>query len=86
MPSVGPQGKVMDGRHSREQDRAVQMRKQRAAARGFPTEFVSKFCAIDFDQHQAGLAGAMPGRAFDDLAGSRKMQKTVGSIRFGRTV
>ena len=81
MPSALPQGKVVDGRYRCKRNRAIQMWEQSAATRGFPAEFASEFCTIGFDQEQAGLAGAVPGRAFDDLAGSREMQEPVGPIR-----
>src|SRR5665213_3460712 len=38
---------------------AIKMREQRAAARGFPFQFVTELCRIDVHQHEVVLTGEM---------------------------
>ena len=83
VPAVGTERQRIDRRHRIDRKRPVKMGEKLAAARRLPLQGVSQPVRRHAQQHQAGLAGAMPGGAFDDLGGCREMDEAVGGILGG---
>jgi len=69
------------GPHDSDQiKRTVEVRKQRAAARGLPFEPVSELGDIDTDKDQVALAGKMLCRSFPDLVSRREMNEAIAQV------
>src|SRR5687767_1084390 len=62
------------------------MREQRAAARRLPFERRAKAVGVDGEQHEAGLAGAVFGRALPNLRPAREMDEAVSLVLRGARV
>src|SRR5262245_14011744 len=62
------------------------MRKQRAAARGFPFEARPERVAVDRDQHEVALAGEPFARRLHRLFGGREMDETVLPVDRGAAI
>src|SRR5579863_4012811 len=62
------------------------MREQVAAARLLPAQAVPEPRRLDRDEHQPGLAGAVPPGAFGDLRRGRKMQEAIAPVVGGALV
>ena len=63
-----------------EVERAVEMRKHLAAARGLPAQPLSKPHRIDVEQDEIALPGEISGQGAGHLKPSRKMDETVAGI------
>src|ERR1700704_3608179 len=59
---------------------AIEMRKQRAAARRLPFQRVAQRIGIDRDQHQIALTGKPFRRGFGGLLGGGEMDETIFRI------
>jgi hypothetical protein len=59
---------------------AIQMRKQRAATRRLPFQFVAEGSRVNGNQHQVTLTREMFCRRFSRLIGGGEMDKTVTAI------
>jgi len=56
---------------------AIEMRKQRAAARRLPFQLVAERVGVDRDQHQVALPGKPFRRGFGSLLGGGEMDEAV---------
>src|ERR1700692_304968 len=83
MGTVGAERQGIDGAYCGEIEIAIEMRKQRAAARDLPFQFAAEPARIDAHQHEVALAGEMFGRGLDRLRRGRKMDEAVAHINLG---
>ena len=80
MPAGFIERQGIDALDGLERQLAIEMRKQRAAARRLPFQLVAKRVGIDRDQHQIALAGKPFRRGFGSLLGGGEMDEAVFRI------
>jgi hypothetical protein len=80
MTPIGAERQRLDLGHRGETEFAIEMRKQRAAARRLPSEMPAKAPAIHLYQQQIFLAGEMFSRGLDCLLGGGEMNVAIGQI------
>lgn len=80
MFSVSIQRQLIDLDNCRHFQISVQVRKQDAAARGLPFQFVSQHVRIDAQQHKIPLARPVLGRTGDDLLCTAEMNEAIRQI------
>ena len=80
VPAIRPERQRRDRSHRRDVKVAVQMWKQRAAARRLEAQTVAEPGALDLHQKQVSLAGKVFGGGLDGLFGGRKMDEAVFDI------
>ncbi len=83
VPAIRPERQRFDAGDGGKLERAVEMRKQRAAARGLPSQRLAEPRGIDADQQQIALAGEMLGRRFGELRGGGEMNEAVAQVGRG---
>ena len=81
--AVGAERQRLDPQHGVERQRAIEMRKQRTAARGLPPQGRAERPGVDRDQHQVGGAGEMLGGGLGDLRRGGEMDEAVARIDRG---
>ena len=69
MPALGVERQRIDTAHRGEWQFAVEMRKQRAAARGLPLQERAERIGIDRDQNEIALPGKLLCRGLSGLLG-----------------
>ena len=80
MPAVGAKRQRLDPPHSRHRQRAVEMRKQCAAARGLVAQRGAERIRVDRDEQEIVRPGKMPRGGFANLLGGGKMDEAVREI------
>ena len=70
----------MDAQHFIHPERAVEMGKECAPARGLPFQLVAEALCVDHRQHEIALSDKMFGRCLARLLGSREMNIAIGQI------
>src|SRR5215831_4129226 len=78
--SVGGKRQRVDTDHGGDIERAVEMWKQRAAARGLPFERRAEALGVDVQQQEIALAGEMLRRGLGHLMRGREMNEAVFEI------
>jgi len=80
VPTVRAERQGIDLHDRRRIEIAIEMRKQSAAARGFPLQFVAELGGVHAQQHEVVLAGEMFRRGLRRLFGAGEMNETVLAI------
>ena len=83
MPAVGSERQRIGRRHRIDRKRPIKMGEKLTAARRFPLQRVAEQACRHTQQHKAGLAGPVLGRAFHDLGSCREMDEAIGGILRG---
>ena len=69
-----------DRAHRRHRQAAVEMRKERAAARRLPAELLAERLGVDRDEEKVAMPGEMPRRRLAHLLGGGEMDVAVGEV------
>jgi hypothetical protein len=80
VPTVRAKRQGIDLRDRRRIEIAIEMRKQSAATRGLPFQFVAKRGCIHAQQHEIALSGEMFRRGLRRLFGAGEMNEAVLAI------
>jgi hypothetical protein len=78
--SVRAKGKWIDAFHRLDRERAIEVRKQGAAARGLPFQGIAKLAGIHADKQQIALTCKMLCGGLRNLGRSREMNEIVATI------